>query len=64
MNQCACDIMLVVDAVIENHESVVLGDMVVEKLNLQYTSGPYYRQRYNGIVIGDVITETRSSWKN
>jgi hypothetical protein len=33
MNQCACDIMLVDYVVVENHDSVVLCDMIVEKHN-------------------------------
>lgn len=39
MNQCACDIVLVDDAVVENHESVVQGDMVVEKHNCSILLG-------------------------
>jgi hypothetical protein len=39
MAQCACDIMLVDDAVVENHESVVLGDMIVEKHNCSVLLG-------------------------
>jgi hypothetical protein len=31
MNQCACDIVLVDDAVVGNHGNIVLGDIVVEK---------------------------------
>jgi hypothetical protein len=62
MNQYACDKMVTDDVVVRNRDSLVLGDVIVRKPQLLCTSGPY-RKHYSDIVIGDIITETRSSYK-
>jgi hypothetical protein len=39
MNQCACDVVLVYDVVVESYECVILGDVVVEKHNCSVLLG-------------------------